>query len=223
MAYKGGIISETERSLGLTASNYYGVWKLGEVCAETLNGSWTPYIISTSTSTTANTITLGTVNSGNTIVIFTEKSGNDIGSAPSGFTQRVLSNGGNPRIAVYTKIATGTETTITGDWTVAASMVIEKSFGIAGTPQGPTNSTTSTAPSITVSGSSFVAFLTVCDKSLETVTSPPSGWNELIKINPAGARSMYVYTRFFSTSQATGSVTAEWSGTPVNSVLISFT
>ena len=178
-------------------------------------------IISTSQSITTDTITLGTVSAGNTIVIFTEKGGSNIGaSSPSGFTQRVLSNGGNPRIAVYTKVATGTETTITGDWDVAASWVINGFVSVVGTPQGPTGTTTSTAPSINVLSDSLVAFLTVCNNNA-TVTTPPVGWTEEVRADGPD-REIYVYSKEYSSSQATGDVTAVWTTTPVNSVLISF-
>lgn len=179
-----------------------------------------PIILSTSQSTVNNTITLGTVSAGNTIVIFAEK-GDTIGTAPSGFTQRVLSNDSEgASLAVYTKVSTGGETTITGDWEVAASWVIDGIVSVVGTPQGSTASTTSTAPSINVLSGSLVAFVTVCNTN-QTVTTPPVEWTQEVRVDGA-ADEIYVYSRVYGTAQATGSVTAIWSGQRVNSVLISF-
>lgn len=186
-----------------------------------------PIILSTSQSTVNNTITLGTVSAGNTIVIFTTKSDSILSGPPSGFTQRALtsdSEGGS--LAVYTKVATGSETTITGDWQAAASWVIDGIVSVVGTPQGSTAGTTSTAPSINVLPGSLVSFLAVFTNSnqedAETVTTPPVGWTEEVRVD-GEEREIYVYSRVYESAQATGDVTAIWSGSGrVNSVLVSF-
>lgn len=181
-----------------------------------------PNIISTSNSTTSDTITLGTVNAGNKIIIFAEKV-SQMTSAPTGFNVEGFSNPivGSPRIAIFSKTATGSETTITGDWAAAVSMVIDGSVSVVGVPQGPTASGTSTAPSINVSYNSLVAFLTVNDGA-STLNTPPSGWTELEK-SEGPVNDVYVYTKSYLDDTSTGNVTAVWSGSSTNSVLISFT
>lgn len=188
-----------------------------------------PNIISTSNSTTSDTITLGTVNAGNKIIIFAEKAA-QFTSEPSGFEIEALSNPitGSPRLAIFSKTATGSETTITGDWNAAVSMVIDGSVSVIGVPQGPTASGTSTAPSINVSYNSLVAFLTVNDGNgglnNYNVITPPSGWTELEKTDdPFQVNDVYVYTKSYLDDTSTGNVTAVWSGSSTNSVLISFT
>lgn len=190
-------------------------------------GPYPPSIRSTSQSTTANTITLGTVQSGDTIVLFAQKGGADISAtAPSGFTQRARTVGNDPRIAVYTKVATGTETTITGDWSVAASMVVDGSYyGIGTNQSGSLATSTSTAPGDNLTQRSLVAFWTVCTNN-ETVITPPVDWTQREYVN-GSSREGYLYTKeYLGTYQPatgnTGDVTAVWSGTvgPTNSILV---
>lgn len=177
------------------------------------------YIVSTSNSATANTITLGQVNAGDLIVLFFED--NSLITVPTGFTKIVSSETSNPYLAVATKTAVGTETTLTGVWEAAASMVIRGATSVVGTAQGPTSSTVSTAPSITLTQPSLVVFWTVNNNTSRVVT-PPTGWSQIQRAN-GNTREGYLYANNFLNAGPTGTVTATWDATPVNSVLVAFT
>lgn len=174
-------------------------------------------IVSSSKSITINTITLGTVNAGDLIVLFFEN--NAAITVPSGFTKIVSSETANPYLVVATKTAIGSETTLTGTWLAAASMVIKGITDVIGTPQGPTSSTVSVAPSITTTRSSLVIFWTV-NNSIETVTANPLAWTLLQTVY--GTRSGVLYAKYYDTIAGTGDVSATWTNTPVNAVLVSF-
>lgn len=175
------------------------------------------FIISSSSSITANTINIGTVSAGDLIILFFENNGAI--TVPTGFTKIVSSETSNPYLVVATKVATGTETTLTGAWAVAASLVLKGTTSVIGTPQGPTISGISTAPSITLTGPSFVTFWTVNNND-KLVTTPPECWSLIERVD--GSRDGALYFRYYNEAGPTGNVTAVWDGNPVNSVLVSF-
>lgn len=210
--------------LGISTTSLSGIWDIDEAIYKLFPIPDTPNIISSSVSIQSNTINLGSVNSGNLIVIYTEKGGSDINNnPPTGFTTLLLDNGTNPRMAIYTKIATGTENTITGDWDVSASLVLDGIVSILGLPQSDTSTLStniSTATGIEVLPGSLVTFLTVCNNN-NTVSTPPTGWTQLQYAN-GSSRELYLYTNEYVNGGPTGSVTAVWTGNPTNSILISF-
>lgn len=174
-------------------------------------------LISTS-SGIGNTMTLGTVNSGNLIFLFL--SGRTTPVAPSGFTSSIFGTD-NPDLVIATKISNGTETTLTGTWDVAASVVVDGYVSGIGGPV-EVSATTSITTKNTLPSASLCAYWTVIDNTSSSMTTPPSGWTE--RHNPTGSiEEGYLYTREYSSAQQTGNVTATWSSTSAKTaILVSF-
>jgi len=176
--YSAGVLETYSTAQSGAGTNSYG---LNIIIDNYTRPNPFPYIVSTTNSTVADTITLDQVNSGDLIVLLLENGGAST-TAPAGFTKIVSSETGNPYMAVATKVATGSENVLT-------------------------------APS-------FVIFCTVNNNN-QTVTTPPPDWT-LIEVADSSGKGGYLYGRYYPTSGSTGSVSATWTGTPVNAVLVSF-
>lgn len=169
-----------------------------------------PTLISTSLSNTANTITLGQVNKGNTIALFLSESGGTV-VVPTGFTYQSIYTSNSPRFGLAYKIATGTETTLTGTWTNAVSIVVDgKICGISDVAFLGVGGTLNTSAYLQTAG--LVALYSAVDVSTTTITSAPAGWTQQQYENTAPSPTSVLYTKEYTTAGSTGTASITWNG-----------
>lgn len=180
-----------------------------------------PTLISTSLSNTANTITLGQVNKGNTIALFLSESGGTV-VVPTGFTYQPIYTSNNPRFGLAYKIATGTETTLTGTWTNAVSIVVDgKISGISDVAFLGVGGALNTSAYLQTAG--LVALYSAIDVSTTTITSAPAGWTQQQFENSNPAPASVLYTKEYTTAGSTGTASITWSsGNNKAAVMVSF-
>lgn len=167
-----------------------------------------PTLVSTSLSNTANTITLGQVNKGNTIVLFITD-GSAV--APTGFTYQEIYTTNNPRFGLAYKTATGTETTLTGTWSSAISMVVDgKISGISDVVFLNVGGALVTSAYLQTPG--LVALYSQIDTGSTTITSAPAGWTQQQLESTAPGPTSVLYTKEYTTAGSTGTASITWNG-----------
>jgi hypothetical protein len=213
---------------GLATGNITVTWPgsggptTSNICSferQRLGGRGLPTLVSTSLSNTANTITLGQVNKGNIIVLFIT---DGTAVAPTGFTYQAIYTSNNPSFGLAYKTATGTETTLTGTWTSAISMVVDgKISGISDVVFLNVGGALDTSAYLQTPG--LVALYSAIDTTSDTITSAPAGWTQQQFESTTPKPTSVLYTKEYSTAGSTGTASITWNGgNNKNAFMVSF-